>query len=421
MSCTITIPPPIAAVVASRPRRRTAPTDLARTSDMSHARGPMLFCCETSTTTTSDERPDQPPAPRCVRDGDLVVVVEGFNSAVGVRARAGAVFSSKHGAFHHDDWIGREFGTRVHQRDGRGFVWVCAPTPELWTKVLEHRTQILYAPDIALVCAEMELAPGSVVLESGTGSGSLTHSLARCVAPTGHVWTYEFNETRVNAAKEEFEDNGISKYVTVTHRDIQRDGFPEEMAGCADAVFLDLPGPHQCVESAARTLRPDGVLCTFSPCIEQVQKTILEMKRHGFADVKTVELLGREYDVEGKCLQMDLSAPLSKTTKIGWRKDHKRRRDGEESVEEVEDKRVGAVITFPRQRLQSHTAYLTFARLVPEPEGWKKTLAARSKKSVIGEDVLKRAADLLAKRRAKPKPQPTATQKVLQDLGEYSD
>jgi len=134
-----------------------------------------------------------------------------------------------------------------------------------------------------------------------------------------------------------------------------------------------------------------------------------------------VELLGREYDVEGKYLQMDLSAPLSKTTKIGWRKDHKRRRDGEESVEEVEDKRVGAVITFPRQRLQSHTAYLTFARLVPEPEGWKKTLAARSKKSVIGEDVLKRAADLLAKRRAKPKPQPTATQKVLQDLGEYSD
>ena len=386
---------------------------------MSHARGPMLFCCETST--TSDERPDQPPAPRLVRDGDLVVVVEGFNSAVAARARAGAVFSSKHGAFHHDDWIGREFGTRARSREGRGFVWVCAPTPELWTKVLEHRTQILYAPDIALVCAEMELAPGSVVLESGTGSGSLTHSLARCVAPTGRVWTYEFNETRVNAAKEEFEDNGISKYVTVVHRDIQRDGFPEEMAGCADAVFLDLPGPHQCVESAARSLRPDGVLCTFSPCIEQVQKTILEMKRRGFADVKTVELLGRDYDVEGKYLQTDLSAPLSKTTKIGWRKDHKRRRDGDESAEDVEDKKVGTVITFPRQRLQSHTAYLTFARLVPEPEGWKETLAARGKKLVIGEDVLKRAADILAKRRQKPQPQPTATQKVLQDLGEYSD
>jgi tRNA A58 N-methylase Trm61 len=27
-----------------------------------------------------------------------------------------------------------------------------APTPELWTKVLPHRTQILYLPDISLVC-----------------------------------------------------------------------------------------------------------------------------------------------------------------------------------------------------------------------------------------------------------------------------
>ena len=52
-----------------------------------------------------------------------------------------------------------------------------APTPELWTKVLPHRTQILYLPDISLVCHYLELTPGAVVLESGTGSGGVGRSI----------------------------------------------------------------------------------------------------------------------------------------------------------------------------------------------------------------------------------------------------
>jgi len=352
-----------------------------------------------SSTENSALTDDQPPPPteRVIRANDLVVVVEGFNALCAARVTPGGKYTSKYGTFEHDDWIGTAFGTRARERDGRGFVWLCAPTPELWTKVLEHRTQILYAPDISLVCMEMGLAPGGVVLESGTGSGSLTHALARCVAPTGKVWTFEFNETRVKAAREEFESNGIADVVTATHRDIERDGFPSELAGTADAVFLDLPGPHKCVSSAARSLRPDGVLCAFSPCIEQVHKTIVELKKQGFGDIKTVELLGRYYDVEGRRLQRDLSTSLGKDTKSGWRTNAKRSR--EDDADKTEGSVTETVVAFPRQRLQSHTAYLTFARLVPAPENWAETLAERATKVSSDSGVLERAAAFLQKRR----------------------
>ena len=43
-------------------------------------------------------------------------------------------------------------------------------------------------------------------------------------------------------AAEEFKANGLEG-VVVTHRDIEANGFPQELHGQADAVFLDLPGP----------------------------------------------------------------------------------------------------------------------------------------------------------------------------------
>lgn len=45
------------------------------------------------------------------------------------------------------DWIGKPFGSRV-TASGKdsGYVYLLAPTPELWTLVLTHRTQILCVP-----------------------------------------------------------------------------------------------------------------------------------------------------------------------------------------------------------------------------------------------------------------------------------
>lgn len=85
----------------------------------------------------------------------------------------------------------------------------------------------------------------------------------------------------------DFERNGLSSLITVSVRDIQGEGFPEEHEGRVDAVFLDLPQPWLAVPSASKCLKPDAVLCSFSPCIEQVQRTC-ETLRQSFSGLSFI-------------------------------------------------------------------------------------------------------------------------------------
>ena len=82
-----------------------------------------------------------------------------------------------------------------------GYVHLLRPTPELWTLSLPHRTQILYATDIAFITSELSVRVGGTVLEAGTGSGSMSHSLARTVGPKGKVHSCEYHKTRFEKAK----------------------------------------------------------------------------------------------------------------------------------------------------------------------------------------------------------------------------
>ena len=72
----------------------------------------------------------------------------------------------------------------------------------------------------------------------------------------GHLHTFEFHEERSKKARQEFLDHGLSDFVTVTHRDVCGDGF--QLTDVADAVFLDLPRPWECVESGKQALKKQG-------------------------------------------------------------------------------------------------------------------------------------------------------------------
>ena len=152
-----------------------------------------------------------------------------------------------------------------------------------------------------MILWRLNLKPGMRVVESGTGSGSLSVSLAKAVYPTGRLYTYEFNEHRKLIAEQEFWNIGMSDYITCTHRDVLSNGFlldGKVAENSVDAVFHDLPRPEQAVKHAYKVLKPKGKLCNFSPCIEQVQKVALEMANLGFYDIRTFECLSREIQTQ---------------------------------------------------------------------------------------------------------------------------
>jgi len=95
------------------------------------------------------------------------------------------------------------------------------------------------------------------IVESGTGSGSLSVSLIKGILPQGYLYTFEFNEERVKRAKLDFERLGLADNVTVTHRDVLKNGFlldGKVVPNSIDAIFLDLPSPEQAVPHAASVL-----------------------------------------------------------------------------------------------------------------------------------------------------------------------
>ena len=129
------------------------------------------------------------------------------------------------------------------------------------------------------------------MVESGTGSGALTISLAQAVAPHGQVFTFEFNKDRVEKILQDMKTLGIENLVTASHGDAcAMDGFSLVSTGTADAVMLDVPNPWLAIDNAYRCLKEDGRICTYSPCIEQVQKNCKALKEKRFHSIKTIEV-----------------------------------------------------------------------------------------------------------------------------------
>lgn len=239
--------------------------------------------------------------------GDIVVLYSNEKISLELKVVEGGSYCNYDGTFKHSSIVGKRFGSKLYSENMRGYVYLLRTSSTMHTNCLLHRTEILYTPDISVVLLCSNIKSGSTVVESGTGSGNLSTSIAKTILPTGHLYTFEFNKERARMAQEEFNDFGLEKYITVTWRDVLKDGFHLEidengsnLNDKADAAFLDLPSPWQAVDHAHKVLRHNGRICNFSPCIEQVQKVCLRLFELKFSHIRTIECLSKPVTSQNK-------------------------------------------------------------------------------------------------------------------------
>lgn len=233
------------------------------------------------------------------KEGDHVILWGGYAQISGLVLQYGAIFNNRFGSFHHDDLIGKPLGHKVRPRKGGAWMVLLRATPELITQSLVHRTQIIYHADISLVLALLDVRPGKVIIEAGTGSGSVSASLVRALRPGGRLHTFEYHEERQRQAAGDFERYGFGDVIVSRRGNVCSDGFSGVPDSSVHAVFLDLPMPWQAIPHADRCLVEGAKVCTFSPCIEQIDKTAVELRREGrYHDLRMFESLAVNWGVK---------------------------------------------------------------------------------------------------------------------------
>ncbi|CEH18396.1 trna methyltransferase complex subunit cpd1 [Ceraceosorus bombacis] len=261
---------------------------------------------------------------RLIQAGDLVIVhLSRDKTPVPLCVTPGRELNNAWGRFPHSDMVGRPFGSRVYSTSNRkGHVFLLAPTPELWTTALPHRTQILYAPDMSFITSRLALMPGSRIVEAGTGSGSFTHFLARTVSRRAQwgargAWGAqgsEGTEARGQSSgglREEGEGAGSTVGSEGTEvRGQSSGGLREEGEGAGSTVVSK--NPDACV--------PDGFgrVWSFEFNAVRAEKARHEFGAHGLSP-GTVQLRHRNVCKDGfgltgvaDAIFLDLPAPAEK-------------------------------------------------------------------------------------------------------------
>jgi tRNA (adenine57-N1/adenine58-N1)-methyltransferase catalytic subunit len=73
--------------------------------------------------------------------------------------------------------------------------------------------------DNSAIVFKLDVKPGSVVVEAGTGSGSLSCAISESLGDAGHLYTFEFNRERAEITNKFFKDLNKTN-ITSTWRDV---------------------------------------------------------------------------------------------------------------------------------------------------------------------------------------------------------
>jgi len=236
-------------------------------------------------------------------DGDRALLIDPKGRRYMIRVVTGGEFHYHGGVVPHSLIIGSDEGTIVHSTLG-GTLRCFRPRLSDFVLKMPRGAQVVYPKDLGAILMHADVFPGVRVLEAGTGSGSLTITLARAVGSTGRVVSYELREDFHRKATENVEAflGEVPSWLELRLGDLREIAQTEEQF---DRVVLDMPEPWGVLKEATAVLNAGGLVCGFLPTTGQVQQLVLTLQEHGFDEIDTFETMHRSWHVTERSVRPD--------------------------------------------------------------------------------------------------------------------
>ena len=197
----------------------------------------------------------------------------------------------------HDELIGLPEGSVVSTTAGLKFT-AFIPLLSDYVLSMPRGATIVYPKDAAMIVGVADVYPGAHVLEAGVGSGALSLSLIRSVGSAGSVDSFERREDFAEIARANVANyfGSLPDQWTLSVGSVQEISHEKTY----DRVILDMLAPWECVEMAARVLRPGGVFLAYVATTTQLSATAEALKSDGhFTEPESSETIVRGWHHEG--------------------------------------------------------------------------------------------------------------------------
>ena len=197
----------------------------------------------------------------------------------------------------HDELIGLPEGSVVSTTAGLKFT-AFIPLLSDYVLSMPRGATIVYPKDAAMIVGVADVYPGAHVLEAGVGSGALSLSLLRAVGPNGSLDSFERRDDFADIARSNVENyfGSLPEHWSLTVGSVQE----IESKKMYDRVILDMLAPWECIEMAAKVLRPGGVFLAYVATTTQLSATAEELKNDGhFTEPESSETIVRGWHHEG--------------------------------------------------------------------------------------------------------------------------
>jgi len=229
--------------------------------------------------------------------GDRIQLTDPKGKLYSFTITPGKEWHSHKGWIVHDELIGLPEGSVVSTTAGLKFT-AFIPLLSDYVLSMPRGATIVYPKDAAMIVGVADVYPGAHVLEAGVGSGALSLSLLRAVGPGGSLDSFERREDFAEIARSNVENyfGSLPDHWSLTVGSVQE--IDDEKI--YDRVILDMLAPWECVEMAAKVLRPGGVFLAYVATTTQLSATAEALKSDGhFTEPESSETIVRGWHHEG--------------------------------------------------------------------------------------------------------------------------